>query len=337
MKVPFTWMATGWFMVGWSAEIATGQARPLRYFGEDLVAYRGDDGELHVLEGHCRHLGAHLGHGGKVNGDCVECPFHGWGWGPDGKNKYIGYQDRPNRAARLRVWPVHEQYGCVFLWHQPQGEAPRWEMPDIFQAFPQFETDPAAYYPPYPLLSRKAEREPVHPQIPAENAPDSMHFQYVHHATVRPVLTEWEIVDQEWRFVTGWPDTRSDEPDAMALRIHSYLFGLGGAISAFAGATNYRLIFAVTPVEDGYSDMFYSIWWPRVPGDESDAPPPDVLERVEKEFLSTLEDDLEIWRYQEYIEHPMMAVQDAKPYTALRRWATQFYEVPPTEAATQAG
>ena len=106
MKVPFTWKVTGWFMVGWSAEFPAGEVRPLRYFGEDLVAYRDESGELHLMSGHCRHLGAHIGHGGKVVGDCVECPFHGWRWGPDGTNRYIPYQpDRPNKALRLRVVP----------------------------------------------------------------------------------------------------------------------------------------------------------------------------------------------------------------------------------------
>jgi hypothetical protein len=39
-------------------------------------------------------------------------------------------------------------------------------------------------------------------------------------------------------------------------------------------------------------------------------------------------DDLNIWRCQEYIEHPALSKVDAKPYMALRKWATQFYEVP---------
>ena len=51
VKVPFTWKVTGWFMVGWSAEFPANEVRPLRYFGEDLVAYRDDSGELHVLSG----------------------------------------------------------------------------------------------------------------------------------------------------------------------------------------------------------------------------------------------------------------------------------------------
>jgi 3-ketosteroid 9alpha-monooxygenase subunit A len=331
VEVPFTWKPTGWFMVGWSAQFPTAEVRPLHYFGEELVAYRDDEGALHVLDAHCRHLGAHLGHGGSVVGDCLVCPFHGWWWGPDGANRHIPYQDRPNRA-RLRSWPVQEQYGCVFLWQQPQGEAPRWEMPDIFESFPQFDCDPDAYYPPYPHFSRRAEREPVHPQIVAENGPDSVHFQYVHRATVTPVMLDWKIVDQEWRFLTGWPDAGSDDPDAMALRIHSHMFGLGGAISAFEGSSNHRLIFAVTPVDDTCSDMFYSVWWPRVPGDDSDTPPEDVLERVTKQVLTTMWDDLEIWRYQKYVEHPALATQDAAPYMALRKWAQQFYETPPTTA-----
>ena len=220
MKVPFTWKVTGWFMIGWSAEFSASEVRPLRYFGEDLVAYRDESGGLHVLSGHCRHLGAHIGHGGKVVGDCVECPFHGWRWGPDGTNRYIPYQpDRPNKALRLRVYPVREQYGCVFVWHQPDGKEPQWEMPDLFHKFPQFDTDPDAYYRPYPEFSRRAEHEPVHPQIVAENGPDSAHFHYVHGATVTPVCLNWEAVDEEWRFLTGWPDARRDDPDRMALYI----------------------------------------------------------------------------------------------------------------------
>ena len=188
----------------------------------------------------------------------------------------------------------------MFAWHQPDGKEPQWELPDLFHKFPQFDTDPNAYYRPYPEFSSRAEHEPVHPQIVAENGPDSAHFHYVHGATVTPVCLNWEAVDEEWRFLTGWPDVRSDDPNKMALYIHSHFFGLGFAISAFEGSSNHRLIFACTPVEDGYSDMFYSIWWPS-PGDTSTCRP-TVREQVERQFLGTVWEDLDIWRYQEYIE-----------------------------------
>lgn len=325
MEVPYTWRPTGWFQIGWSADVPTGSTVPLRYFGEDLVAYRGDGGALHVLEAHCPHLGAHIGHGGKVTGDCVTCPYHGWGWGPDGVNVSIPYQDTPNRSKRLRSWPVVEQYGSVYVWHHPRGEPPSWEMPDVFLSFPQFETDPAAYYEP---MTAKATREPVHPQVVAENGPDSVHFAYVHHASVTPVSLDWQPDGPIWKFLTGWPNTRSDDPDDMVLRIHSWLAGLGGALTAFDGVQQHRLTFTVTPVEHGASDLFYTLWWPREPGDDSPQPPPHLRERIEEEFLSTMEDDLEIWRYQKYIANPALAKQDAKPYAALRRWARQFYDEP---------
>lgn len=174
----------------------------------------------------------------------------------------------------------------------------------------------------------------MHPQIVAENGPDSAHFQYVHRATVTPELLEWNIVDQEWRFLTGWPDASSDDPDKMALRIHSHMFGLGGAISAFEGSSNHRLIFACTPIDDEHSNMFYSIWWPKKPGETSDIPPEDVRARVEKQYLGTVWDDLDIWRYQKYIERPALSNVDAKPYMALRKWATQFYDAPPSGDVT---
>jgi hypothetical protein len=47
-------------------------------------------------------------------------------------------------------------------------------------------------------------------------------------------------------------------------------------------------------------------------------------------------EDLDIWRYQEYIEQPALSKIDAKPYMAMRKWATQFYEAPPTDAVASA-
>jgi len=115
------------------------------------------------------------------------------------------------------------------------------------------------------------------------------------------------------------------------MKIHSRLFGLGGAISAFEGAANYRVVFSTTPVETGASNMYYTIWWPRIPGDDSPTAPDDLVDRVAKEFLSTVEDDLEIWRHQAWIEDPAYSKVDAKGYSTLRKWSQGFYDVPPED------
>lgn len=58
--------------------------------------------------------------------------------------------------------------------------------------------------------------------------------------------------------------------------------------------------------------MFYSIWWPRPPGDTSDVPPQQVREKVDRHFLGTVWEDLNILRYQEYIENPALSRVDAR-------------------------
>ena len=77
-RYPFPPFPDGWFQVGYSDELAPGQVVPLKYFGRELVLYRGEDGVAHLLDAHCPHLGAHLGHGGRVVGADIECPFHAW-------------------------------------------------------------------------------------------------------------------------------------------------------------------------------------------------------------------------------------------------------------------
>lgn len=329
MRFPFTWRPTGWFMIGWSAEIPAGTATPRRYFGRDLVAYRTESGVLCVVDAHCPHMGAHLGRRGKVHGECIECPYHGWGYGTDGVNAYIPYEDRPNVSKRLRVWHVREQHECIYVWHDPAGGPPRWDLPDVFTAFDGVDADPAQYYRAFPEHSVRYEREPVHPQLPMENTGDSMHFRFVHRATVDPVLVGLETTPSRMWAKIGWPDPRDTTSGRMALEIQSIHCGVGATFSKFDGATPYRLVFCTTPIDDTSSDMFYSIWWPRGI-DSSDVPPPELRARIEREFLSALFDDLEIWRYQEWVEHPALAQIDAKPFKVVRDWCRNFYEVAPT-------
>jgi 3-ketosteroid 9alpha-monooxygenase subunit A len=63
-------------------------------------------------------------------------------------------------------------------------------------------------------------------------------------------------------------------------------------------------------------------------GWSAEFPVGEVRAKVERQFLGTVWEDLDIWRYQEYVEHPALSTVDAKPYMAMRKWATQFYEVP---------
>ena len=49
-RYPFPPFPDGWFQVGYSEELAPGAVVPLKYFGRDLVMYRGEGGAGTVVK-----------------------------------------------------------------------------------------------------------------------------------------------------------------------------------------------------------------------------------------------------------------------------------------------
>src|SRR3954470_15959671 len=96
--------ASGWYQFGWTGEFPAGSVAPLHYFDTPLVAFRTEAGALHLSDAVCPHLGAHLGYGGIVEGDCIVCPFHGWKWDSEGRNVDIPYSAPDRMKLRIRHW-----------------------------------------------------------------------------------------------------------------------------------------------------------------------------------------------------------------------------------------
>src|SRR3546814_8155693 len=80
-------------------------------------------------------LGAHMGHGGKVCGEHLRCPFHHWEYNTEGWCKNIPYAKVTppivKKQAILRTLPMVEKYGMMWAWYHPLCEAPNWELPYI--------------------------------------------------------------------------------------------------------------------------------------------------------------------------------------------------------------
>lgn len=323
---PYTSHPTGWFQVAWSAELPAGAVKPLRCFGEDLVLYRGESGTLAVLDAHCPHLGADLGHGGCVAGDDITCPFHGWQWSAAGENTCIPYSATVNRRQKLRVWPVREVDGLVVVWHDAAGAPPAWEPPDIASFVPGF--DPADFWPVHPYGGHTFPDVLAFPQFVAENIVDAAHFRYVHSA--RSIST---IVRHEADGHCFYVDHRFESSRSAELRIRTAGLGLMLGVFYSDGQVAFLEIQATTPIAGDRSDLRGSVWArrPAGAGDTPDDATALIIARQHEE----LGKDIPIWERIRYVEHAPFAPEEARPQRALRKWAAQFY--PEARAAGGAG
>lgn len=74
----------------------------IQCLGEVFAVFRGEDGTVNVLDAYCPHLGANMGVGGVVKGNCLECPFHGWLFdGETGSCSHIPYAKKGKVYASI--------------------------------------------------------------------------------------------------------------------------------------------------------------------------------------------------------------------------------------------
>lgn len=121
-----------WQPVALSSDVAPGGAPlPLRIMGEDLVMFRGGDGQVGLLALRCAHRQADLSYG-RVEDGGLRCVYHGWLFAPDGR--CLHQPGEPGGGAhRGRVkqtsYPCLERGGAVWAYMGP-GDPP------LFPAYP---------------------------------------------------------------------------------------------------------------------------------------------------------------------------------------------------------
>lgn len=338
VKPALSMKPTGWFQVAWSAEIAPGVVHRMKYFGQELVAWRRADGSLTVMDAYCEHLGAHLGYGGHVENDRIVCPFHGWEWDKDGRNACIPYQEKPNRVRRIRTWPVAEKNESVYIWHDLNGAEPHFDVPDVFEVYDDGRSA-VDYYLAYPEGILHFERKELHPQYVMENGVDYAHFKFVHRAADVPRFTRQEFdgpvsyASFEMLFGGTKEKTVMTPNGAMVGGVDAINVGIGLGFAKFWGPDNMRTIVAVTPVDDETADIRSTVWLDRLPGDENPHQP-ESLERRQRMANNQFLADLNIWEHQKYADPPALATAEGKGFRAIRKWAMQFYPAGELGSAT---
>jgi nitrite reductase/ring-hydroxylating ferredoxin subunit len=293
-RYPFP-IPNGWFVVSAGAELANGDVRALHYFGRDLVLYRTANGVPRLLDAYCPHLGAHLAVGGKVEGDNLRCPFHGWCFdGESGTCVDIPYnqQARIPSRARTRSYPTLERNQMLWAWYHAEDEPPFYDVPEV----PEFSD------PDWTDIELRDFPVAVAAQDMAENNVDFSHFQFVHGTP--------DIPQDE--FVTEGTYKRAVGQGGDFVREG---FGLGLGVLRVKGFVTF--LSSTTPVDEDNVHVRWIFTSPRSAGD-------GVVQMAADSFLEGVSQDIPIWENKIYRERPVLTKSE-KQIIEHRRWSRQFY------------
>jgi phenylpropionate dioxygenase-like ring-hydroxylating dioxygenase large terminal subunit len=159
-----------WYAAARGEDVTGGPVR-VRMLGQDFVLFRDSGGRVHCLSNTCIHRGGSLA-GGKIKGDHLACPYHGWQFDGAGRCQRIpslGTAARVPARARVDAYPTVEQYGLVFAF---LGDLPEAERPPILEI-------PEWGQPGWRTVSYLYEWD-VHFQRSVENSLDAPHVDFVH-------------------------------------------------------------------------------------------------------------------------------------------------------------
>ncbi len=297
----------GWFSLGYSHELATGEAKPIHWLGRDFVLFRGEDGKARILDAYCPHLGAHLGVGGKVEGDSIRCPFHAWRFeGDSGRCVEIPYAKRIPAKACVRSWPVLEQNGFLCVYHHTEGTEPDWT-PELIP-----ETASEDFY----VHSRRQWELTSHPQELYENGFDVAHFGTLHKMNVQGVVweTDGPICRLHLEFVRD--SAAQSSAEGMAT-IRSFMFGPGLSLTRVTGALTGASVQSLTPIDPERMLLTHNYYV------HKDCDPAGAAEFFDY-YAKDWELDMPLWNKKMFKEKPILAEGDGD-IARFRKWYRRFY------------
>ncbi len=317
LPIPF-----GWYPLAYSADVEVGDVQPLYYFDEHMVLFRGEDGEAHVIEAFCPHLGAHLGHGGKVKGNALACPFHAWEFNGGGECVNVPYaKAMPKRVANgpcLYSYPVQERNRMIWAWHHPRRLSPLFDLDDI----PELADPNWSEYDCYEWEINSAIQET------GENAVDIAHFVYVHSSRGMPdakvtldghrrstdMITRAPVIDER-----GNIDVSKTED----MHLITKSCGPGMTTQIFSRAFKTIMLGAVTPITANKMKLRFAFTKPLNISEQFNV----LTDGLIAEIVRQVGQDIPIWEHKIYRENPILCDGDG-PIAKYRRWFSQFYDDP---------
>ncbi len=125
-----------WYACEFSSAVAS-KPKQVLMLNQRFVLYRNSQGQVVALKDQCPHRGVAFSLG-KVEVDCIVCPYHAWKFQADGTCIDIP-ANQPGmpipKEARVDSYPVQEKYGFIWIFY---GDLPEEERPPI-PPLPEFE------------------------------------------------------------------------------------------------------------------------------------------------------------------------------------------------------
>jgi phenylpropionate dioxygenase-like ring-hydroxylating dioxygenase large terminal subunit len=312
-------MPFGWFCIGYSDELAVGEVRNIHYFGRDMVLFRTESGKVGLSDPACPHLGAHLGHGGTVQGESIRCPFHHWQYDTQGVITDIPYAKKipPKVAGKpcLKTYPTCEKNEVIWAWYHPADAAPDHEVIELEESSNPEWVEQIRFLWTFDSC----------PQEIAENGVDVAHFKYVHKMDAVPQGdTTYDGHIRRSR-VSGprKVTNESGEEVTVTSTINVVQNGAGQKWVRSSGLVDYLLHTLVTPVNEQTVEVRFAYTHQRYPqGSFQD-------EAIKATIAYTngqtgLEGDIPIWHNKFHLRNPILCDGDG-PVMRFRKYFSQFY------------
>lgn len=198
-----------WYIILDSKEVKKNKPLQVQRLNKTLAVWRNEQDEVCCVDDRCCHRGASLGCGRVVNGD-IECPFHGFIFGKDGKARFIpanGHKKPIPPSMKVKAYSTYEAFGFIWLWYGDE---------DKKTAKPFFFEELAGY-----RYSTFADAWPVHYSRAIENQLDVVHLPFVHKTTIgrgNKTLVNGPVVTLEEDMLTFYVDNVKDDKQSLPLR-----------------------------------------------------------------------------------------------------------------------
>jgi phenylpropionate dioxygenase-like ring-hydroxylating dioxygenase large terminal subunit len=244
-----------WYAVLESNQVKKNKPVGVTRLGEKMVFWRTANGELSCLIDQCPHRGCAL-RIGKIMGDHLQCPFHGFEFDSSGRCTLIpasGKNAPIPKAMQVRAYPVREAHNFIWVW---------WG-------------DPQPDYPPLPFFddlgngfsyATYRDHWPVHYSRAIENQLDAFHLPFVHATTIGRGLGT--IIDGPQTRLDGekmdiWVHYRKDDgsvalkqdqlPESKGIPLLKFIFP---NIWMNRLSEDFRIVVAFVPVDEGNTLMY---------------------------------------------------------------------------------